>query len=170
MLPAAPALPVDLDVRGDRYTLRRATRHDLPALVAMTAADSLRRDDDSSDPERFARYERGFEAIDADPANTLVAVDDAAGRFVGTMQLTIIPGISRGGAFRMQIEAVRVADDLRGRGVGSAMISWAVDEARASGVALVQLTSDARRVDAHRFYERLGFAASHVGFKLFTSA
>ncbi|UOQ90254.1 GNAT family N-acetyltransferase [Agromyces endophyticus] len=165
--PARIALPVDLEIRDDRYTLRRTTLDDLPALVALLAADALRRNDDSTDPEHFARYERAFDAIDADPAQTLVSIADADGRLVGTMQLTLIPGLARGGAYRMQIEAVRVADDLRGRGVGSAMIRWAVDQARASGAALVQLTSDARREDAHRFYERLGFAASHVGFKLF---
>ena len=83
------------------------------------------------------------------------------------MQLTLIPGLSRGGASRMQVEAVRIAEGLRGSGLGSAMLRWAVDEARRRGAALVQLTSDARRTDARRFYERLGFEPTHVGFKLF---
>jgi GNAT superfamily N-acetyltransferase len=81
------------------------------------------------------------------------------------MQLTVIPGLARRGAARLQIEAVRVASSQRNRGVGAAMMRWALEDARVSGVPLVQLTSDAARVDAHRFYERLGFEASHVGFK-----
>ena len=81
------------------------------------------------------------------------------------MQLTVIPGLARRGAARLQIEAVRVSSSQRNRGIGAAMMRWAIEDARASGVPLVQLTSDAARVDAHRFYERLGFEASHVGFK-----
>ena len=81
------------------------------------------------------------------------------------MQLTVIPGLARVGASPLQIEAVRVRSDLRGQGIGATMIRWAVEQAPALGTTLVQLTSDAARTDAHRFYERLGFAASHVGFK-----
>ncbi|WP_248305379.1 GNAT family N-acetyltransferase [Agromyces sp. H66] len=123
--------------------------------------------DDSIAPERRDAYEHAFEAIDADPAQTLVAVEASGGEAVGTMQLTLIPGLARGGATRMQIEAVRVAESARSLGLGTAMMRWAIERARASGAALVQLTSDARRADAHRFYERLGFEASHVGYKLF---
>ncbi len=82
------------------------------------------------------------------------------------MQLTFIPGLARGGATRLQIEAVRVRPDLRSNGLGGAMITWAIDEGRRRGAKLVQLTSDGSRAAAHRFYERLGFEASHVGFKL----
>ena len=85
---------------------------------------------------------------------------------VATLQLTFIPGLARRGALRAQIEAVRVHPDLRGRGLGHALIASAIDEARRRGCALVQLTSDVRRTDAARFYERLGFVASHTGFKL----
>jgi GNAT superfamily N-acetyltransferase len=85
---------------------------------------------------------------------------------VGTLQLTLIPGMARRGALRAQIEAVRVRENLRGRGLGSALLAWAVDEARRRGCALVQLTSDKRRAEAHRLYGRLGFEASHEGFKL----
>jgi GNAT superfamily N-acetyltransferase len=156
-----------IDAGGVPFTLRRARRDDLPALIEMIAADALRAKDDSSAPEHRERYEAAFDAIDRDPAHTLVVVDDASGAGVGTMQLTLIPGLARGGAARMQIEAVRVGDSVRGLGLGSAMMRWAIDEARARGAALVQLTSDVRREDAHRFYERLGFEATHVGFKLF---
>ncbi|HEX6365309.1 MAG TPA: GNAT family N-acetyltransferase [Agromyces sp.] len=156
-----------IDADGVPFILRRADRDHLPALIDLIAADALRANDDSSAPEHRARYEAAFEAIDRDPAHTLVVAQDADGVVVGTMQLTLIPGLARGGALRMQVEAVRVGESARGLGLGSAMMRWAIDEARVSGAALVQLTSDVRRDGAHRFYERLGFEATHVGFKLF---
>nr|BFE68744.1 hypothetical protein GCM10020092_020450 [Actinoplanes digitatis] len=91
---------------------------------------------------------------------------DEAGAVVGTCQLTFIPSLSRRGAERMTIEAVRVRADLRGRGVGRAMMRWSLDRARERGCGLAQLTTDKRRTDAHRFYADLGFEASHEGFKL----
>jgi GNAT superfamily N-acetyltransferase len=106
-----------------------------------------------------------FEAIDADPRNELI-VADQDGTVVGTCQLTFTPSLSRRGAERMTIEAVRVRADLRGRGVGRAMMAWSVERARECGCGLVQLTTDRRRTDAHRFYASLGFEASHLGFKL----
>ena len=146
--------------------LRRAVIGDLDAILALLADDPVSAArGDRARPEDRPAYERAFAAIDADTAQqVLVAVTDA-GEVVGTMQLTVIPGLARVGASRLQIEAVRVRSDQRGRGIGGAMIRWAMDEAPALGAALVQLTSDAARVDAHRFYERLGFEASHVGFK-----
>ena len=156
-----------LEAGGSTFALRRAQRGDLAALVALIAADSLRAAEETPGPEGSESYERAFDAIDADAAQTLTVLETADGRLVGTMQLTVIPGLARRGATRMQIEAVRVSEELRGLGLGSAMIEWAIGRAREDGVSLVQLTSDARRADAHRFYERLGFAASHVGFKLF---
>ena len=152
---------------GSAYTLRRARRDDLAALVALIAADSLRAAEESAAPDGLEPYARAFAAIDDDPAQTLTVLETPDARVVGTMQLTVIPGLARRGATRMQIEAVRISEELRGLGLGSAMIEWAVGHARVHGAALVQLTSDARRVDAHRFYERLGFEASHVGFKRF---
>ena len=91
---------------------------------------------------------------------------DSHGAVAGTLQLTVIPGLARRGALRAQIEAVRVREDLRGQGLGHELFAWAVEEARRRGCALVQLTTDKRRADAHRFYGRLGFVASHEGFKL----
>ncbi|WP_448003153.1 N-acetyltransferase family protein [Agromyces bauzanensis] len=156
-----------IDAGGSPFTLRRARRDDLGALIELIAADAFRANDDTVAPERLGAYERAFDAIDADPAQTLVAVESSDGAVVGTMQLTLIPGLARGGATRMQVEAVRVAESARGLGLGTAMMQWVIEAALASGAVLVQLTSDARRADAHRFYERLGFEASHVGFKLF---
>lgn len=152
-----------LTAGGATYELRRAARTDVPAIVELLAADQLGATRDGGDP---APYVRAFEAIDADPAQLLMVAASEADRVVGTMQLTFIPGMARRGSLRAQIEAVRVAEAHRGRGLGEAMFSWAIDEARRRGCSLVQLTSDRRRPDAHRFYERLGFVNSHEGFKL----
>ncbi|MFK4730469.1 GNAT family N-acetyltransferase [Agromyces mediolanus] len=152
-----------IEASGSRYALRRARRDDVAAILALLADDVLRREESRSDD---AGALRAFDVIDADAAQLLVVVEGPGGAVVGTMQLTLIPGLSRGGATRMQIEAVRVDESLRGGGIGAAMIEWAIAHARERGARLVQLTSDARREAAHRFYERLGFSPSHVGFKL----
>lgn len=148
---------------GAEYAVRRAGRGDVGAIVALIAADQIGATRDGGD---LAPYERAFAAIDADPAQLLVVVTDAAGAVGGTLQLTFIPGLARRGGLRAQIEAVRVREDLRGGGVGHALFAWAIDEARRRDCVLVQLTSDKRRAEAHRFYGRLGFTASHDGFKL----
>ncbi|MGW5233279.1 N-acetyltransferase family protein [Streptomyces nodosus] len=142
--------------------IRRATADDLPAIVAMLAEDPLGAQRES--PEDLTPYLSALERLNGDPNQHLV-VAVREGRLVGTLQLTIIPGLSRKGATRSLIEAVRVHADERGSGLGTRLIEWAVDESRRQNCQLVQLTSDATRTDAHRFYERLGFEASHVGFK-----
>lgn len=149
-----------------RFHLRKASESDVEPIIELIARDQLRAAVESSAPERRGQYLAAFHAIDADPAHLLCVAENSEGAVVATMQLTFLPGMARGGATRLQIEAVRVAEDLRGLGLGGAMITWAVDEARRRGAALVQLTSDASRLDAHRFYERLGFTQSHAGFKL----
>jgi GNAT superfamily N-acetyltransferase len=146
----------------DSLVIRRATALDVPGIVAMLADDPLgARRESPGDPA----YATAFADIDADPRQFL-AVADVDGEVVGTLQLTFIPGLSRRGATRALIEAVRVRADQRGGGLGRELALWAIDTARARGAALVQLTTDASRADAHRFYERLGFVASHVGMKL----
>lgn len=146
--------------------LRRARREDVPAIVGLLAADQLGASRDGvRDEADLAAYEQAFRTIDADPAHLLLAAD-RDGTVVATMQLSFLPGLARRGALRAQIEAVRVADSARGSGLGGAMMRWAIDEARRRGCALVQLTSDKTRTDAHRFYERLGFVGSHEGMKL----
>ncbi|AJC57216.1 MULTISPECIES: GNAT family N-acetyltransferase [Streptomyces] len=142
--------------------IRRATEADLPAIVAMLADDPLGASRES--PDDLAPYRTAFAALDADPKQHLV-VAERDGRVVGTLQLTVIPGLSRRGATRTIIEAVRIHADERGSGLGTELVEWAVAESRRLGCQLVQLTSDATRLDAHRFYERLGFEASHLGFK-----
>ena len=146
--------------------LRRATIDDLPAIISLLADDPISAArGDVAGADDLPAYQRAFAAIDGDPAQQLLVVTSDAGDVLGTMQLTVIPGLARVGASRLQIEAVRVRSDQRDRGIGGAMMRWALAEAPALGATLVQLTSDAARVDAHRFYERLGFTASHVGFK-----
>ncbi|MFD6338337.1 GNAT family N-acetyltransferase [Streptomyces sp. NPDC060131] len=143
--------------------IRPAAPDDIPAIVAMLADDPLGAQRESLDD--LTPYTEAYERLARDP-NQHVVVAERDGRVIGTLQLTIIPGLSRRGATRSIIEAVRVHADERGSGLGTRFIKWAVDESRRQGCQLVQLTSDASRTDAHRFYERLGFTASHVGFKM----
>lgn len=143
--------------------IRPAAVGDLPEIVAMLADDQLGARRES--PDDLTPYRAAFRRLADDPhQHVMVAV--RADRIVGTLQLTVIPGLSRRGSTRSVIEGVRVHGDERGSGLGTQLIQWAVDESRQQGCQLVQLTSDATRTDAHRFYERLGFVASHVGFKL----
>ncbi|MFD5582290.1 MULTISPECIES: GNAT family N-acetyltransferase [unclassified Streptomyces] len=143
--------------------IRPAVPDDVPAIVGMLADDPLGAQRES--PDDLEPYLTAFERITTDPNQRLV-VAVREGRVVGTLQLTIIPGLSRRGATRSIIEAVRIHADERGGGLGTRFIEWAVEESRRLGCQLVQLTSDKSRTDAHRFYERLGFEASHLGFKL----
>jgi ribosomal protein S18 acetylase RimI-like enzyme len=154
-----------LTLDGTAIALRRATAADLPAVVALLADDPLGSGREGADGD-LAPYRRAFEQVDGDPAHLLVVAVDGGDVVVGTLQLSFVPGLARRGALRGQIEAVRVAAGARGAGLGAAMLGWAVDEARRRGCALVQLTTDKSRTDARRFYERLGFVASHDGMKL----
>jgi len=156
----------ELDLGSAAVTLRRARAADIADIVGLLADDPLGAARDGvRTAADLAVYERAFALIDGDPAELLV-VAEAGGAVAGTMQLLFLPGLSRRGALRAQVEAVRVDAPWRGHGLGSAMIRWGTGEARRRGCALVQLTSDKSRADAHRFYERLGFTASHEGMKL----
>jgi GNAT superfamily N-acetyltransferase len=145
---------------------RDATPDDLAFIVRLIAEDAVAETPDRPDEPDHPRYLAALAAIEADP-NQRLLVAEYEGRLAGTLQLTFIPGIARLGETRCLIEAVHIAPDLRSRGLGSQMIRWAIEEARARGCGLVQLTSNKKRVDAHRFYQRLGFAQSHEGFKYF---
>ncbi|MGW5717126.1 N-acetyltransferase family protein [Amycolatopsis sp. NPDC003865] len=145
------------------YSIRRARREDIGAIVRMLADDQLGATRD--DPDDLEPYLQAFEGIDGDP-NQLLVVVTSEDEPVGTLQLTIIPGLARRGALRGQVEAVRIHAGHRGAGLGADLVRWAIAESRQRGCALVQLTSDVARTDAHRFYERLGFVPSHTGFKL----
>ncbi|MDR5651998.1 GNAT family N-acetyltransferase [Ruixingdingia sedimenti] len=144
---------------------RPATIDDLPAIVALLADDGLGRGREDAGMPLNPRYLAAFAAMAADPNQMqVVAVADDA--VVGTMQLSFIPGLSRLGAWRGQIEGVRIAAGQRGAGLGRAMFLWAIERCRERGCDLVQLTTDRSRADAHRFYEGLGFEGSHLGYKL----
>lgn len=144
--------------------IRRATRDDLPAIVAMLADDPLGAQRERPGLPLAAAYAEALDAIERDPGSELL-VACRHGRVVGTMQLDFTPGLSRQGAWRATIESVRVAAAERSQGIGRAMIEWAIERARSRGCRLAQLTTDRARADAQRFYERLGFVASHLGMK-----
>lgn len=144
---------------------RLAKREDLPSIVRMLAEDDL-----GSQRERFEAplprsYYEAFEQIEIDSNHELI-VAELDGEVVGTLHLMFLPSISYQGGLRAQVESVRVEGKVRGRGIGSGMMKWAVEKAQARGAHLVQLTTHRSRQDAHRFYERLGFTKSHVGMKL----
>ncbi|MGH3386947.1 MAG: GNAT family N-acetyltransferase [Nocardioidaceae bacterium] len=143
--------------------IRPAAERDIPHIVALLADDEIGATRET--PADLAPYLHAFEQIEANPRDRLV-VADRDGAVVGTLQLTFLLGLSRTGATRAQIEGVRIAAAERGSGLGTQLITWAVEEARRSGAQLVQLTSDATRKDAQRFYQQLGFQPTHVGFKL----
>ncbi|WP_221155310.1 GNAT family N-acetyltransferase [Rhizobium lentis] len=145
--------------------IREACKEDLPALVALIAADALGGHGDTTDPEAFSDYARAFAVIEASP-NQKLYVAERRGEVVGTFQTMLTTSLTGRGASAMIIEAVQTRADMRGQGIGNAMIEFAITEAKGRGARLVQLTSNAIRKDAHRFYERLGFKASHLGFKM----
>lgn len=144
---------------------RAASHEDLPALVRLLADDVLGESRERPSDPLPESYGKAFDAIQRDPNNELV-IAEMNGKVVGMLQLTFIPGISRLGSWRGLIEAVRVDSTLRSAGVGRKLIAWAIDRARERGCAMVQLTSDKQRADAIRFYQSLGFVASHEGLKL----
>jgi ribosomal protein S18 acetylase RimI-like enzyme len=147
-------------------TIRRARRDDVGVIVAMLADDPLGSARERLEDPLPPCYFRAFEALEGDPNIRLVVAEDGKGAVVGCLQLCILPGLSSQGASRGLIEDVRVATHCRGRGIGEQMVQWAVAEARASGCRLIELLTHHSRVDAQRFYARLGFQPSHVGMAL----
>ena len=147
-------------------TFRAAVEADLPATVSLLADDELGRVREDPRLPLAAGYVQAFRAIATDANQLLAVAVDGAGNVIGTLHLTFIPGIARLGAWRGQIEAVRVARQHRGSGLGRRMLEWAISRCRSRGCGLVQLTTDKSRPDAHRVYEKLGFVASHQGYKL----
>jgi ribosomal protein S18 acetylase RimI-like enzyme len=147
-------------------TIRRARRDDVGVIVGMLADDPLGRGRERLEDPLPPCYFRAFEALDRDSNIQLVVAEDGDGAVVGCLQLCILPGLSSQGASRGLIEDVRVATPCRSRGIGEQMVQWAVAEARAKGCKLVELLTHHTRVDAQRFYVRLGFQPSHVGMTL----
>jgi len=144
---------------------RSALLSDVAAIVALLADDPLGQQRETAGVPLDERYILAFSAINSDLNQRLVVAADGD-EIVGTLQLSYIPGIARRGAWRGQIEAVRVAAHRRDSGLGQALLEWAIRQCKLRGCALVQLTTDKSRADAHRFYEKLGFVASHEGYKL----
>ena len=150
-------------------TYRDATAADLPAIIRLLAEDQIGgRTDDPREPLDPV-YAAAFAAIDGDPNQRLI-VAEIDGALIGTMQLSFLPGLLNRGAWRGQIEAVRIAADRRSQGLGEQLIAWGVEQCRARGCFMAQLTSNNDRVAAHRFYERLGWQKSHAGFNLYLEA
>ena len=152
-------------MNGAALNFRRATRDDVPAIVRMLAHDPLGARREALVSPLPESYYQAFEAIDRDGNNELV-VSELDGRIVGLLQITFIPYMTYRGSWRALIEGVRVDSEVRSRGIGRELFAWAIDRARQRGCHLVQLTSDKARPDAIRFYESLGFVASHEGMKL----
>jgi len=144
---------------------RRATEADVPAIVRMLADDTLGASREALGAESLPQYLNAFRAIDADVNQFLLVVNDGT-EIVGTLQLTFIAGLARGGLKRGLVEAVRVASDRRGEKIGEAMFAWVLEKCRRENCGIVQLTTDKSRTDAHRFYDRLGFEPSHIGYKM----
>jgi ribosomal protein S18 acetylase RimI-like enzyme len=150
-------------------TLRPARRDDVAAIIAMLADDHLGRSRERLEDPLPALYYAAFERLSADPNIRLMVAEEegqASPKVVGCLQLCILPGLSSQGASRGLIEDVRVASDRRSRGIGEKLVQWAVAEAQAKGCKLVELLTHHSRTDAQRFYERLGFARSHVGMTI----
>ncbi|WP_416796255.1 GNAT family N-acetyltransferase [Ciceribacter azotifigens] len=149
----------------EAVTIRKAGHDDVPAIVAMFANDSLGGHGDTTDPVALPGYMAALRRIEQSPNETLHVVIKG-GEVVGTFQTLITTTLTGRGGSSMIVEAVHTRADCRGQGIGEAMIRFCLEEARRQGLRQVQLTSNAKRTDAHRFYGRLGFEASHIGFKL----
>ena len=148
-----------------KLTYRSAIQSDLPSLVEMLANDGLGQQREDTSQPLNQRYIESFAHINKDPNNELTVIESDS-RIVGMLQLTFIPYLTHTGSWRCLIEGVRIHQDYRGAGLGTRFFEWAIDRARDRGCQIVQLTSDKSRPDAIRFYENLGFVASHEGFKL----
>lgn len=144
---------------------RRATKNDLPTIVSLLADDELGRQREDLGPPLSPKYQEALEAINQDPNQYFAVVEDDEA-IVGCLHLTFIPGLSRTGMWRGQIESVRIAASRRGTGLGKQMFEWAIEECRRRDCGLIQLASDKTRPEAIGFYVSLGFTASHEGMKL----
>lgn len=145
--------------------IRLAERRDIAAIVALFADDAVGGHGDTNDESARPHYEAAFEAIAANPLSQLY-VAEVGGEIVGTFQTTMVTTMSGRGSSSVLLSAVQTRRDMRSKGIGRAMVRYVVEQARASGAASAQLTSNSLRTDAHRFYEREGFAKSHTGFKM----
>ena len=144
---------------------RKACLEDLHSIISLLANDKLGSKRESTEPEVNNNYTQAFQSIDKDPNQELVVVTDEE-QLIGTFQLTYIPYLTYQGGIRAQVEAVRIHESRRGKGLGQMMIRWAIQRAKEHGAHVIQLTTDKQRPDAVSFYEKLGFKATHEGMKL----
>ncbi len=150
----------------EQITMRPAVRADLPEIVRLLVEDELGQTRERYDPAAIpAAYYEAWDKIEATAGNQII-VAEREGKIIGTFQLMYLPSLSYTGGTRAQIESVRVDQTMRSQGIGQVMMAWAIEEARTAGCVLVQLSTNNQRLRAHRFYERLGFVASHQGMKL----
>jgi GNAT superfamily N-acetyltransferase len=147
-------------------TIRPTTKKDIPAIVQMIANDKLGRVRENYQEPLPQQYYDAFENIVADPNQELIVIEGESGQIIGTMQLTLIQYLTYKGGIRAQIEAVRIHEDHRGKGIGQQLFEWAIQRAKTKGAHVLQLTTDKKRPEALNFYEKLGFKASHEGMKL----
>jgi GNAT superfamily N-acetyltransferase len=145
-------------------TIRKAKKEDLHNIIQMLANDPLGALRENV--HHSQKYEKAFDIIDTDSNQSLMVVEDEKGESIGTFQLTFIQYLTHQGSIRVQVESVRVREDLRGKGIGEKMFQWIIDYSKEKGAHLLQLTSDKKRPDAMRFYRKLGFVDSHEGFKM----
>jgi GNAT superfamily N-acetyltransferase len=155
----------DTPINLAQIIFRRAEAADLGAIIRLLAEDEIAAGREQLADPPPSEYSRAFAAISA-ASDQILAVGELDGKVIATLQITIIQGLTYQGGKRALVEAVRVADNLRGQGVGQCMMQWAIEQARQSGCILMQLTTDNRRWKAHRFYAQLGFESSHLGMKL----
>lgn len=146
--------------------IRPAKKEDIPAIVQMIANDKLGRLRENFQSPLPSEYYDAFENIDASPNQELMVMEEDSGKIIGTLQLSFIQYLTYQGGTRAQIEAVRIHEDYRGKGIGQHLFEWAIQKAKEKGAHVVQLTTDKKRPDAINFYEKLGFKASHEGMKL----
>jgi GNAT superfamily N-acetyltransferase len=149
----------------ERMIIRLATKDDVPAIAALHSEDDLGGHGDTTAPEALDDYLGAFSEIEANPSVFLHVVD-VGNEVVATFQLTLMRVMTGRGALHLDVEAVRTASRMQGQGIGKAMMEYAIDFARERGCKSVKLTSNLKRTDAHRFYERLGFEKTHAGFRL----
>lgn len=147
-------------------TIRDARREDVPSIVRLFADDDVGGHGDTDDPSVLPSYLAAFDAIAARAGQRLHVAVDAAGTVIGTFQTSVAQGLAGRGARSLIVEGVQVAAQARGWGIGAVMLHHAIGEAKRLGVSKVRLTSNLARLDAHRFYERLGFKRSHAGFSM----
>jgi GNAT superfamily N-acetyltransferase len=154
-----------MKISAEQLTIREAQERDIPALTAIYAADEVGSHGDTTDPEALADYNRAFDAIAASPNESLYVVE-LEGEIVGTFQTVILNKLVGRGSVSMAMEAVQTRSDMRGQGIGAIMVDYCIDKARKLDIGMVQLVSNVARLDAHRFYERLGFEWRHFGFRM----